>query len=427
MMEDMKQTVLIIGSGGREHALAWKLTASPALDKLYTAPGNAGTAALGDNVALNITDPAAVVAFAKEHDINLVVVAPDDALAAGLVDALTAAGIRAFGPTQAAAGIEASKAFAKQLMAETGVPTAGFATFKLATTAKQYLATRPFPQVVKASGLALGKGVIICQNLAEAEAAIDHIMTDKAFGDAGGTVVIEDFLTGREVSLHAFCDGNTAVLFPPAQDHKQIGTGGTGPNTGGMGTYAPVPWMKPALLRTAQATVVEPVLAGLAAQGTPFRGLLYPGLMVDGVDMKVLEYNARFGDPETQSYLRLLETDLLDVLNACIDGTLDTIDITWSDESAVTVVLASEGYPGPYPKGRPITGIEAAEKQPGVVVFQAGTARKDGQLVTNGGRVLGVSATGATLAEARDRAYAAVKLIAFEGMQWRTDIAESAL
>jgi phosphoribosylamine--glycine ligase len=423
----MKQTVLIIGSGGREHALAWKLASSPQLEKLYTASGNAGTAALGENIALNITDRDAVVQCAKDRGVDLVVVAPDDALAAGLVDALTAAGIRAFGPTQGAAQIEASKAFAKEMMAESGVPTAGFATFKRAETAKQYLTTRPFPQVVKASGLALGKGVIICQTLAEGEEAVDHIMTDKAFGEAGGTVVIEDFLAGREISIHAFCDGTSAMLFPPAQDHKQIGDGGTGPNTGGMGTYAPVPWMKPELLRATKATVVEPVLAGLAAQGTPFRGVLYPGLMVEGNDMRVLEYNARFGDPETQSYVRLLETDLLDILNACVDGALHEIDIRWSDQSVVTVVVASEGYPGAYPKGRAITGIADAEKLPGVVVFHAGTTTKDGRVITNGGRVLGVSAIGATLAEARDRAYEAVKLVKFEGMQYRTDIAASAL
>ncbi|HVQ44149.1 MAG TPA: phosphoribosylamine--glycine ligase [Candidatus Saccharimonadia bacterium] len=421
------QNILIIGSGGREHALAWKIAQSPRLGRLYVAPGNPGTAAIATNVDLKATDKDGLVAFARAHDIGLTIVGPDDILALGLVDAFAAAGLRAFGPTQAAARIESSKAFSKQLMTTSHIPTAAFAIFNDLAAAKAHLAQQTFPLVIKASGLALGKGVYITQNLAEAEQALGEIMGDKIFGEAGSSVVIESFLTGQEVSIHAFSDGHSAALFPPAQDHKTIFDGDKGPNTGGMGAFAPVPWVEPALMERVKATVVEPALAGLAAAGSPFVGLLYPGLMVDGDDIQVLEYNARFGDPETQVYLRLLETDLMDVLDACVDGRLAELEIEWSPQTAVVVVLASPGYPGKPTTGQAITGLEAAAALPGVEIFHAGTKAADGQLLTAGGRVLGVSAVGADVADARARAYAAVKLIHFDGLQYRTDIGAKAL
>jgi len=417
-----QQNVLIIGSGGREHALAWKIAQSPRAGKIYIAPGNAGTASIGTNVPLKATDKASLLEFAKTHAIDLTVVGPDDILAIGMVDAFQSEGLRIFGPTQAAARIESSKAFSKDLMTDQNVPTARYETFTDQATAVEYLKTQSFPLVVKASGLALGKGVYICQNITDANHAIQEIMGEKIFGESGSMIVIEDYLTGQEVSLHAFCDGRTAALFPPSQDHKQIFDGDKGPNTGGMGTYAPVPWVSPELMKMAKTDVVEPILTGLTDVGAPFVGLLYPGLMIDGPKVRVLEYNSRFGDPETQIYMPLLETDLLEIFNACIDGSLADIDIKWRDKTAVCVVLASGGYPGAYAKGKKISGLEEAGKLADVVVFHAGTASADGEIVTAGGRVLGVTAVGDDPADARRKAYAAVKLIKFEGMQYRTDI-----
>jgi phosphoribosylamine---glycine ligase len=423
----MKQNVLVIGSGGREHALAWKIAQSPDLGNLYVAPGNGGTSGIATNVPIKSGDIQGLLDFAQQHDIHLTVVGPDDTLALGVVDAFTEAGMRIYGPTRAAAQIEASKAFSKDLMTKTHVPTARYATFTDLAAAKDYVHTQPFPVVVKASGLALGKGVYICPDLGWAHQALEEIMGDMIFGEAGSSVVIEELLDGQEVSIHAFCDGHTAVLFPSAQDHKRIGNGDTGPNTGGMGTFAPVPWVKPALLHRVQKEVVQPILSGLSAQHAPFTGTLYPGLMVDGDDIKVLEYNARFGDPETQSYMRLLETDLLEILNACVDGNLADLHIKWSERTAVTVVLASSGYPGKYTKGLPITGLSTANALPDVVVFHAGTKLDGDQLVTSGGRVLGVTATGSDLRDAQTKAYTAAKLIHFEGVQYRTDIGDKAL
>jgi phosphoribosylamine--glycine ligase len=363
----MKQNILVIGSGGREHALAWKIAQSPQLAQLYVAPGNGGTAGIATNVPIPASDIDGLLEFARANDIHLTVVGPDDTLAAGIVDAFREAGLRIYGPTKAAAQIEASKAFSKDLMTKTHVPTAKYATFTDLVAAKDYVHSHPFPAVIKASGLALGKGVYICQDREEAHRALEEIMGEKVFGEAGSQVVIEEFLGGQEVSIHAFCDGHTAALFPSAQDHKRIGTGDTGPNTGGMGTFAPVPWVKPALLHRVQKEVVQPILTGLRDHHAPFTGTLYPGLMVDGDQLHVLEYNARFGDPETQSYMRLLDTDLLDILDACVDGTLADLHIRWSDRTAVTVVLASGGYPGKYPKGLPITGLNQARhrRRPG--------------------------------------------------------------
>ncbi|HEX3082225.1 MAG TPA: phosphoribosylamine--glycine ligase [Candidatus Saccharimonadia bacterium] len=419
-----KQNVLIIGAGGgREHTLAWMLAKSPNIGKLYIAPSNGGTAQVATTADLNPFDKAAVVEFAQANDIGLVVAASDDVLAAGLVDACQAAGLRAFGPTQAAARIESSKVFAKDLMAKHHIPTAGYQTFTDLAAAEAYIRDHALPLVIKANGLALGKGVYVCQTRDEAMRALNEIMGEKIFGESGSSVVVEEFMQGQEISVQVLCDGKTAVILPVSQDHKPIGTGDVGPNTGGMGTYAPVPWVTPAMIEQIRTTIVEPVLAGLAEADAPFKGMLYPGLMVDGQDIKVVEFNARFGDPEPQSYLRLLESDLLEILNACVDGTLAETDMKWSDESAVCVIVASGGYPGKYAKGLPITGVEDAEELPGVVVFHAGTKRgDDGRLVTNGGRVLGVSAVGKTLTEARANAYNAVKRIQFDGMQYRIDI-----
>ena len=425
---NQQQDVLIIGSGGREHALAWKIAQSPRIGKLYVAPGNGGTAELAENVQINAADVPALLDFARSHHIHLTVVGPDDALALGVVDAFQEAGLRIYGPTRAAAQIEASKAFSKELMTTAGVPTARHATFTDLTAAKRHVQSHPLPVVIKASGLALGKGVYICQDVPAALQALTEIMGEKRFGAAGNSVVIEEFLDGQEVSIHAFCDGHTAVLFPTAQDHKRIGTGDTGPNTGGMGTFAPVPWTTPKLMEAAHRQAVKPILQGLSDSEAEFRGTLYPGLMVTPAGgLKVLEYNARFGDPETQSFMRLLESDLLDILNACVDGTLGQLEVTWADSTAVTVVLASGGYPGTYPTGLKIDGLQAAAQLPGVVVFHAGTKRSDGQLVTSGGRVLGVSATGRDLRDAQVKAYAAIKHIHFDGMQYRTDIGNKAL
>lgn len=422
------QTIFVIGAGGREHALAWKLAQSPQAGRIFIAPGNGGTGGVATNVDIAAGDISGLLKFAQENNVDLTVVGPDDTLALGVVDAFTKAGLRIFGPTQAAAQIEASKAFSKELMAKTGVPTARFETFTELEPALKYVAGHEFPVVVKASGLALGKGVSICANREEAEIALREMMEDKIFGAAGNSVVIEDFLTGQEVSIHAFCDGHTAVLFPTAQDHKPVRDGDQGPNTGGMGTLSPVPWTTKELLNEAKKQVVEPILAGLRGSGAPFTGLLYPGLMVakDG-SFKVLEYNARFGDPETQSYMRLLETDLLAILNVCVDGRLADVEITWADKTAVTIVLASGGYPGSYPKGLPISGLDEAAAQPDVVVFHAGTKLDDGRVVTAGGRVLGVTATGRDLADARAKAYAAARLIHFDGVQYRSDIGSKSL
>jgi phosphoribosylamine--glycine ligase len=424
-----KQNVLIIGAGGgREHALAWKLAQSEKIGRLYVTPGNGGTESLATTIGVGPLDMPALVDFARAHDVGLTAVVADGPLAAGVVDAFQAAGLRVFGPTAAAARIESSKAFAKDLMARTGVPTARYHTFTDLSAARAYALRQPFPLVVKASGLALGKGVYVCRSLDDAFQALQEIMGDRVFGESGSQVVIEEFLTGQEVSIQVLTDGRTHVILPTSQDHKAVGLGDTGPNTGGMGTIAPVPWVTPALLERIRTEVVEPILRGLEAAGSPFRGLLYPGLIIDGGDIRVLEFNARFGDPEPQSYLRLLQTDLLDLLNATVDGTLADQTIVWSNQSAVCVVLASGGYPGKYQRGLAITGLAEAVALPDVVVFHAGTKRDpSGALLTNGGRVLGVSATGPTLRDAQAKAYAAAAHIKFPGMHYRTDIGDKAL
>lgn len=412
--------VLLIGSGGREHALAWKLAQSPRLTTLYIAPGNAGTLTLGENVALDVKDHSAVIAFAKEKSIELVVIGPDDPLAEGIIDSLNTAGILAFGPTQDAAKLEWSKAFAKEFMKRHGIPTAQSETFASFDDALTYLKTRALPVVIKADGLALGKGVVIAETLAEAEATLRSFMVDEAFGASGKTVVIEEFLVGKEISVHAFCDGTTAKLFPIARDHKRIGDGNTGPNTGGMGSIAPVS-VSPDFLDLIHKTVVAPVVNGMKEEGIPFAGILFPGIMVTAEGIRVLEFNARFGDPETQSYMRLLDTDLLEIMLDCAEGNLQNREIRWREGAACTVVMASGGYPGKYKSGYVIKGLDTISDE-SVVVFYAGTEKKEGEVLTAGGRVLGVSALGNDVLDAQKRAYQARSALSFEDAYSRTDI-----
>ncbi|MBI5357480.1 phosphoribosylamine--glycine ligase [Candidatus Saccharibacteria bacterium] len=420
----MSKSVLVVGSGGREHALAWKLSQSNDVSKVYVAPGNGGTTLVAENVDISFTDVEGLLNFAREEQIDLTVIGQEAASEAGLVDAFNDAGLSIFGPTKAATLIESSKVFSKDLMSEQNIPTAQYKTFSDATKAFEYIKTRSLPIVIKADGLATGKGVIIPETLEQAEKAIQDIMIDKIFGEAGGSVVVEDFLKGQEVSMHALTDGTNSVIFPPSQDHKQVFDGDKGPNTGGMGVIAPLDWVKPEQISKIQEKVVSPALEGLKKKNSPFIGCLYPGLMLDGQDVNVIEFNARFGDPEAEVYMRLLDCDLYKILSDCAAGNLNPESVKWRDGYAATVVLASPGYPGDYPKGLPITGLEEAEKLDDIVVFHAGTALKDGNFVTAGGRVLNVTATGDTLQNALDKAYEAVKLINFEGMHYRTDIGQ---
>jgi len=414
--------ILVIGSGGREHALLWKLSQSPRVTSLLCAPGNAGTATIATNHPVAATDLSALVALAKAEKVDLTIVGPDDPLAAGVVDLFHAEGLRVFGPVAAAARLEASKSFAKEFMVRHGIPTAGSATFSDSAAALAHCATASYPLVVKADGLALGKGVVIAQNREEAATAVRQSMIEKVFGDAGNTVVIEEFLTGPECSIHALVDGKGYALFPDAKDHKRALDGDQGLNTGGMGTISPSREVDAAMQGRIRAEILDPFVRGLAADGLPFSGMLFPGLMMTPNGPKVLEFNCRFGDPETQSLMRRLKSDLLDLIEATIDGKLSSATPDWDTRAAVCIVLASGGYPGPIEKGKVITGIEAASADPDVVVFHAGTALKDGKVVTNGGRVLGVTALGSTLEEARAKAYAAAEKISFEGKQLRRDI-----
>jgi phosphoribosylamine--glycine ligase len=427
-MKKKKKNVLVIGSGGREHALAWKISQSPKVGKLYIAPGNGGTQLLGQNLSIKPSDVDGLVDFANNNNIDITIIGPDDLLAAGIVNFFQEQGLRVFGPTLAAAQIEASKAFAKKLMGKAKIPTASFKIFKRHEydEAWEYIQNQGVPIVVKASGLALGKGVYPCKTLEEAEDALKKIMVERVHGVAGDEIVIEEYLEGQEISIHAFCDGESSSLMLTSQDHKPIFDGDQGPNTGGMGTFAPVPWITQGLIEKIGQTIVRPALNGLAEQGHPFMGCLYPGLKITEQGPKVLEFNARFGDPETQSYMRLLKTDLLDIVEACVDKRLNEIEIEWKLGFAVCVVVASGGYPGKYKKGIPIYGIEMAEKIPGVVIFHAGTVLDNKQFETSSGRVLSITAVGETLQIAIDRAYRAVNFISFEGMYYRTDIGAKA-
>ncbi len=422
--------VLIVGSGGREHAIAWKVAQSPRLSQLFVAPGNAGTAisrqrSAVSNITINADDVPALVAFANEHAIDLTIVGPEVPLAIGLADALRATGRSVFGPSQAAAQIEASKAFSKDFMARHHIPTARFATFAEFREALKYLLSIDYPIVIKASGLAAGKGVILPDCADDAEAALRLIMLNKEFGAAGDEVIIEERLRGPEVSLLAFTDGVTVKPMPPAQDHKRIFDNDQGPNTGGMGAYAPAPICPPVLVEEFTRSILQPTIAGLRAEGKPFVGVLYAGLMLTADGPHVLEYNCRFGDPETQAILPLLESDLLDIVEACVNERLAEIDVKWKPGAAACVVMASEGYPGKYPDGREIRGLDASFEK--AVVFHAGTKLSEGKIVTTGGRVLGVTGFGADFREAIDRAYAAVGKIEFEGRQYRHDIGRRAL
>lgn len=415
--------ILVIGSGGREHALYWKLSESPQTEQIYAIPGNPG---MGASAAIALDDHAAILRFVKEHEIGLVVVGPEVPLMNGLVDKLEAAGIRAFGPHANAAEIEGSKSFAKDLMKKYGIPTARYEVFTAAEPARAYIRQEGAPIVVKADGLAAGKGVIVAMTEQEALDAVDAIMEDHSFGDAGARVVIEEFMEGEEASLLAFTDGTTIRPMISAQDHKRAYDGDRGPNTGGMGTYAPAPVMTPEMTERAVEEILKPTIAAMAMEGRVYRGCLYLGLMVTADGPKVVEFNARFGDPETQVVLPLLDSDLVAIMCACADGTLADVPIRWKDGAAVCVVLASGGYPGHYEKGQEIHGLADAEAM-GALVFHAGTAMKDGKLVTNGGRVLGVVGRGADISSAVDAAYAAAAKISFKDAYYRKDIAHRAL
>ena len=414
--------ILLLGDGGREHAIAWKLAQSPKLKKLFVSPGNAGTGLIAKNVSLNLKNHSQVVEWCKRNKIELVIVGPDNLLADGIVDSLVDAKILTFGPSKSAAEIEWSKVFAKSFMREERIPTAKFRTFKEAAKAKKYILKQKFPLVIKASGLAFGKGVIIAKSYEEAIVAVEDVQEKKIFGRAGNEIIIEEYLEGPEVSIHVFSDGKSFVLFPPSRDHKRAFDNDKGPNTGGMGTIAPVPGVTDELVFKIESEIVKPTLEGLLRCGRKFVGVLFPGIIITADGPKVLEFNARFGDPETQSYMRLLKTDLLDILFACAKGTLKDIAIEWENKSSCCVIMASGGYPGLYKKGVEIKGLVKAEKVNSIVIFHAGTKQKGNKFFTNGGRVLGVTATGKNLKDAVKESYKAVREINFEGMQFRKDI-----
>jgi len=427
--------ILVIGSGGREHALVWKLAQSPHATQMWCAPGNAGIAQehLAQNgVAVECVDIGAedlpkLLAFAQEKHVDFTVVGPDNPLALGIVDLFEQHSLKIWGVNQKAAQFESSKVFSQKFMEKYGLPTAAAGTFSDVTAAKKFCASLGGKCVVKADGLALGKGVLICTNQAEAEKAVDEIMVSKAFGAAGANVVIQEFLEGIEVSLHALCDGTTAKIFPTSQDHKRILDGDLGLNTGGMGTYSPTPFLTAVGLAETARKVLEPFMRGCVAEGIDYRGLLYPGVMLTKNGPKILEFNARFGDPETQVYLTRLENDLVELLFASASGTLARHELKWNPLTSVCVIMASGGYPSSYPKSKPILGLTEAAKLPNTKIFHAGTALKDGQIVTSGGRVLGVTALGQDLKIAQAAAYAAVAKIQFDGAQFRRDIAAKAL
>lgn len=421
--------VLVIGSGGREHALVWKLKQSPSADRVFAAPGNAGTAEDGENVPIAETDFPALIRFAKQNAVELTVVGPEAPLAQGVVDAFHAEGLRIFGPTKAAAELEASKVFCKNLLRNAKIPTAGYNVFSDPAAAVQFLNSREDgPAVVKADGLAAGKGVIVCNNREEAVAAVRAIAERKVFGAAGNRLVIEERLQGEEASVLAITDGRNIVTLQPAQDHKPAHDGDTGPNTGGMGAYCPAPVVTDDLLHWVEGNILVPTVHAMKRSERPFLGVLYAGLMITPLGPKVLEYNVRFGDPECQPLLMRLKSDLLEILNAAVDRRLDRIEsLDWDPRPAVCVVMASEGYPGDYRKGHAIRGLEEAARLPDVKVFHAGTQLRAGQVVTAGGRVLGVTALGENVAKAKLQAYAAVKCIRWEGAWCRKDIADKAI
>jgi len=413
--------VLLIGSGGREHALAWKLAASPLLEKLYCAPGNPGIATVAELVDISVDDHKALIAFAKDKQIDLVVVGPEAPLVAGLSDEMRTEGIRVFGPSKAAAQLEGSKGFTKDLCARFDIPTGAYGRFNNAPKAKAYIRQQGAPIVVKADGLAAGKGVVVAMTLDEALDAVDACF-EGAFGSAGAEAVVEEFLDGEEASFFCICDGKTALPLGSAQDHKRVGDGDTGPNTGGMGAYAPAPVMTPEIVERTMRELIEPTMRGMAEIGAPFSGILFLGLMIGKDGPKLIEYNTRFGDPECQVLMMRLNTDLLALINAAVDGKLDEVSLDWKDQPALTVVMAAEGYPSNVKKGSVIRDLGKLEGIDGVKVFHAGTAEKDGNIVANGGRVLNITAIADTVAEAQAKAYEAVKRIDWPEGFYRSDI-----
>lgn len=413
--------VLLIGSGGREHALAWKLSASPSLTKLYCAPGNPGIATIAELVDIGVDDHQALIAFAKDKKIDLVVVGPEAPLVAGLSDEMRAEGIRVFGPSKAAAQLEGSKGFTKDLCARFDIPTGAYGRFNNAPKAKAYIRQQGAPIVVKADGLAAGKGVIVAMTLDEALDAVDACF-EGAFGSAGAEVVVEEFLDGEEASFFCICDGKTALPLGSAQDHKRVGDGDTGPNTGGMGAYGPAPVMTPEIVERTMRELIEPTMRGMAEIGAPFSGILFLGLMIGKDGPKLIEYNTRFGDPECQVLMMRLNSDLLALINAAVDGKLDEVSLDWKNQPALTVVMAAEGYPSNVKKGSVIRDLDKLEGIDGVKLFHAGTAEKDGSIVASGGRVLNITAIADTVAEAQARAYEAVKLIDWPEGFYRSDI-----
>ena len=417
--------ILVVGGGGREHAIVKKLAQSKKNPKIYVAPGNAGTEENATNVAISVMDFDALADFAKKEKIDLTVIGMDDPLVGGIVDRFEAEGLRVFGPRKNAAILEGSKAFSKDLMKKYGIPTAAYENFNDPQKAIKYLETANYPIVLKADGLALGKGVLICKTFEEAKSGIEELMIDKSFGDAGNTIVIEEFLQGREVSVLSFVDGTHYALMTSAQDHKRAKDGDEGLNTGGMGTFSPSPFYTEEVDRYCKEHIYQKTVDAMRAEGREFKGIIFYGLMLTKSGVKVLEYNARFGDPETQVVLPRMENDIIDVFEACIDGCLDKIDLKFEDNAAVCVVLASDGYPLEYEKGKKISGLENFEGKTDIFAFHAGTKKVNGNVLTNGGRVLGVTAKAPTLKEARDKAYEATKLVEFENKYMRNDIGMS--
>jgi len=419
--------VLVIGSGGREHTLVWKITQSPKVSQVYCAPGNAGISKLAQCVNIDADSIEKLVDFAQKGKIDLTVVGPELPLSKGIVDEFNKKDLRIFGPSKEAAKIESSKVFSKYLLKKYNIPTANYEVFQNSEKALDYIQQQTFPLVIKADGLATGKGVFIVKNLIEARDALDALMDEKKFGEAGRQVIIEEFLEGEEVSILAFCDGKTVVPMVSSQDHKKIFDNDLGPNTGGMGAYSPVPFYPDECEKRVLEEILKPTIKGLQREGKEYKGVLYAGLILTKEGPKVLEFNARFGDPETQVILPMLKTDLIDILNAVIDSTLHKINIEWEDNAAVCVVVASGGYPGKYQKGKVISGLERLEKMKNMIAFHAGTKFQDDQVITSGGRVLGITAWDDTISKAKERAYKGIKEIYFEDMYYRKDIAAKAI
>ena len=418
--------VLVIGGGGREHALVWKIKQSPRVKKIYCAPGNAGTGEIAENIPIAADDIKSLLEFALQNKIGLTVVGPEQPLVMGVVDQFEEKGLRIFGPNARAAELEGSKSFAKDIMAKYGLPTAEYKTFNSAANAAEYIKLKNCPLVIKADGLAAGKGVLLCQTVDEALVAVDSIMGKKSFGEAGNQIVVEEFLQGQEVSVLAFSDGKTVLLMDSAQDHKAAYDGDKGPNTGGMGAYSPAPFFTEIMRQKVHDQIMLPMILAMQKEGRSFKGILYAGLMLTKTGSQILEFNVRFGDPETQPLLVRMDSDIVPIFEACIDGTLDQCPLQWKNESSVCVVMAAEGYPGPYEKGKPISGLQYANSIPGVEVFHAGTKTQDEEVLTQGGRILGVTATGENIANAISKAYEAVDKIKWHGIHYRKDIGHRA-